>query len=472
MNNFLPFNNFKIFSTTLKPLIRNLIEPVPAETREILRNTNKNLKKEFHTRIQYLGLQYAGCGATIGTMPRCDFACRGCYLNDTANTTPAESIEGVKQQLRVIREWLGEGGNAQITDGEVTLLPIKDLLEIVRYAREIGLVPMLMTHGDNFKKSPELLHRLVNEAGLSEVSIHIDTTQRGRKGKQYKYATSEQVLTPLRDEFAEMIRTVRRKTGKPLEAATTVTVTQKNIEQIPEIIHWVNNNADAFKMVSFQPLAQVGRTDKKLNGISTTENLWNQIGIGLNSEFNANDNLNNHLGHFGHPDCTNFLQGLVLKENNKPAKFHPLFRSDDTQALDLLKQFSDQFGGVSFRLGSKWDKFSRILGLLLKNPKFIIISVLPFAWQNFSNLHSRGPMNLLLLLIRNKAKISYLNIVSHHFMSRQEIETSLGQERIDACVFKVPINGNLTSMCEVNALGIREKYYASLTKADSSSRGS
>ena len=70
----------------------------------------------------------------------------------------------------------------QLTDGEVTLRPADELIELIRYARAIGLVPMLMTHGEAFRRRPELLPRLMAEGGLSEISIHIDTTQRGRRG--------------------------------------------------------------------------------------------------------------------------------------------------------------------------------------------------------------------------------------------------------------------------------------------------
>jgi hypothetical protein len=38
-----------------------------------------------------------------------------------------------------------------------------------------------------------------------------------------------------------------------------------------------------------------------------------------------------------------------------------------------------------------------------------------------------------------------------------------GQARPAHCLFRVPINGELTSRCEVNALGIRDAYSASLT---------
>ena len=49
-------------------------------------------------------------------------------------------------------------------------------------------------------------------------------------------------------------------------------------------------------------------------------------------------------------------------------------------------------------------------------------------------------------------------------MSREEIETPQGRERLAHCVFQVPVDGELVSMCEVNALGIREQYYGLLAR--------
>ncbi len=68
-----------------------------------------------------------------------------------------------------------------------------------------------MTHGDTFRRRPGFLERLMREGGLTEVSIHVDITQRGRLG--YKDTANEATLMPLREEFAAMIRSARRQRG-------------------------------------------------------------------------------------------------------------------------------------------------------------------------------------------------------------------------------------------------------------------
>ena len=57
-----------------------------------------------------------------------------------------------------------------------------ELIEIVRYSNEVGLVPMLMTHGQTLLEHPEFLEALVVEGGLRQVAVHIDTTRAGRHG--------------------------------------------------------------------------------------------------------------------------------------------------------------------------------------------------------------------------------------------------------------------------------------------------
>ena len=46
-------------------------------------------------------------------------------------------------------------------------------------------------------------------------------------------------------------------------------------------------------------------------------------------------------------------------------------------------------------------------------------------------------------------------LVVHGFMNREELSTPLGRERLAACVFRVPVDGRLVPMCELNATDLR-----------------
>src|SRR5437588_2372343 len=128
-----------------------LRDPATPEKRRLLKERWAGLDPALRLPGQGLGQKATGCGATIGIQPRCDFACTGCYLGHEANHVPALPTAAVLRQLDAMRRWLGPKSNVQITDGEVTLRPAAELVEILRYARSIGVIPMVMTHGDNLR---------------------------------------------------------------------------------------------------------------------------------------------------------------------------------------------------------------------------------------------------------------------------------------------------------------------------------
>jgi MoaA/NifB/PqqE/SkfB family radical SAM enzyme len=408
-----------------------------AEIGAVLAATWAALPPTLRLPNQFLGRQYAGCAATIGVMPRCDFSCTGCYLGSDANQMRPRPIDDVKAQLRVIRSWLGPAGNLQLTDGEVTLRPEAELVELIAYARSIGLVPMLMTHGETFRRKPGLLERLMLAGGLSEVCFHVDTTMRGRRDR-YAEACSETGLDGLRAELADMVRAARRRTGRRLECASTVTVTRRNLDEVPAIVQWFLRNADAFKMVSFQPLAAVGRTDPSLEGVRADE-LWERIAAG-----SGNAELCRGTGYLGHPECSRFVQGLVVRRGGR-VSLRPLYRRDDPDEMRVVGELFDRLGGTSFRLDSHGRALLRAAGVLLRHGGFLAREMLPYLWRLARRAGTVRPR--------------YFCVVSHHFMSAAETHTALGRERLAACAFRVPIDGRLQPMCAVNALGLRESFY-------------
>ena len=274
-------------------------------------------------------------------MPKCDFHCTGCYLNADANKARPAHLSEIKQQLQHIRAWLGPCGNVQLTDGEISLRDEFELIELIAYA-PLDLVRMLMTHGETFRRRAGLLERLIGKGGLTEVCIHIDTTQRGRRDT-YRTAQTEADLDGLRTEFAQLIRRARTRTGRRLEVASTVTVTQHNLNGVPGIIRWFLANADAFKMVSFQPLAEVGRADPSLKGV-TPDELWQRIAEGT-----GDPAIRRGEGWVGHPGCSRIVQGLAVRRRDAVA-FVPLYRQDDEGEMRLLNELLDRVGGASFRL--------------------------------------------------------------------------------------------------------------------------
>ena len=441
-----------------RSLLHILRHPVDPETRNELRARWAALPASLRTGQQLLGRTELGCGATVGVMPRCDFACQACYLGNGANRVPPLPLDAVKQQMRVLRRYLGPSGNLQLTDGEVTLRPVEDLIELLRTAHQLELIPMLMTHGDTFRRHPDLLRRLVIEGGLRELSIHIDVTQRGRKGSDYKNADCEDELMPLRDEFARLIRAVRKETRRPLRVASTVTVTRDNLDNIPAVVRWFARNSDVFRLLSLQPIAQVGRTIDGLGDGVDVDALWDKIGAGL-SPGNQASKLHDNCWCVGHPACNRILTGFVVCPNQSDSVLHCLTRTTGPFDERVLTEFIDRFGGVRFRGDSWLEAAVRVLGMTLAAPRLMAWTLPRYALHWLRRMAREDGFRFVCQLLSDRARVNRFTVVSHHFMSSDEIQTSLGQDRLEQCVFRVPVNGALMSMCEFNANGHRDEHY-------------
>lgn len=438
-----------------------LLDPVTAEKRKLLDERWGSLDPALKLPTQGLGRKATGCGATVGIQPRCDFSCTGCYLGSEANKIPPLPLEAVLRQLDFLRAHLGPKSNVQITDGEVTLRPADELIEILRYARRIGAIPMVMTHGDNLRRQPGLLERLMVEGNLTEISIHIDITQRGRDG--YKSPKREEELHPLREEFAAMIRGARRTTKRRLRAAMTLTVTQQNLPQMADVVRWNIRNRDAFSLISFQPLAQVGRTRKNLEGVTAAE-LWAEIGKAT-AEVGAPIRSAAPL-HFGHPDCTRFVPLLAVEERVGKLKMMQLIR-DDEDDKRLVDEYSLQgIAGAAFRDDLPVEMFARGTGMLMRSPRFFFGRARRWINERLRAELGTSFFPLLGRALAKRVRVDGLTLTSHHFMAPHELGTELGQARLAACVFRLPYNGEMVPMCQMNAGGVREQLYSEIIRGN------
>ncbi|HEV7503399.1 MAG TPA: radical SAM protein [Thermoanaerobaculia bacterium] len=446
---------------SLRSFLALFRDPATAEKRRILAERWAGLDPALRLPGQGLGQKATGCGATLGIQPRCDFACTGCYLGHEANHIPALPTAAILRQLDAMRQWLGPKSNVQITDGEVTLRPVEELVEILSYARSIGVIPMVMTHGDNFRRQPGLLERLMVEGGLTEVSIHVDITQRGRDG--HKAPKSELELMGLREEFAKMVREARRRTGRTLRAAMTLTVTQENLPQIPAVVRWLIHNHDAFSLVSFQPLAQVGRTRKSQHGV-TADELWTEI-----AKATADFGLNlQGVGpmHFGHTECTRFVPLLTLERPGGDLRALQLIRDEPEDVAIMSEFFSRGLGGMAFRDDRPLEMVGRALGFARTDPRWLLGRVRRWATGRFRTEAGTSLGRLLVDSLRGKIRLGGFTLTSHHFMNPAELQTQVGQARLAACVFRLPYRGEMIPMCQMNADGVRERFYAGITASE------
>jgi len=162
---------------------------------------------------------------------------------------------------------------------------------------------MVMTNGQRLLQAPDYLPILVDEYGLEKVGLHVDVTQKGRPG--LTGSTREADLNGVRDRFADLIQETRKRTGKTLHAGSTVTVTERNYRDIPDVFRWVLDHADSFRILSFLPAAEVGRTQDRRARL-TMDEVWDQVCAGIGVR------LNRHAMYYGHTECGRYCWWFIV----------------------------------------------------------------------------------------------------------------------------------------------------------------
>ena len=117
-----------------------------AELNAALSRTRQRLGN-LNSSNQVLGKRLSiGCVALEITQ-RCNLDCSLCYLSEYSESVRDLPLEVLLERLDGIKREFGVGTNVQITGGDPTLRKHHELIEIVRYARTLGLVPALFTNG-------------------------------------------------------------------------------------------------------------------------------------------------------------------------------------------------------------------------------------------------------------------------------------------------------------------------------------
>jgi hypothetical protein len=425
------------------------LHPINGEKADILRERWTSLPSELRTPNQISGRHLTHCGFILGAS-YCSFHCTHCYLPKNANKIPIPSLIDVKEQIDANRCFQGPGGGLQITGGDVADAYWRsgrtdELIEIIRYAYQVGLVPMLMTHGQTLIEQPQFLERLVVEGGLRQVSVHIDSTQAGRHGYPIGRVQSEADLHPIRAAFTELARDIRERTGAPLEYALSFTVTQKNVDDVPEVIRWYLADPERthiWRMLSFQPEADTGRTIFSKQR-ALPERVWEKIqeGTGFPVEKGGT--------HFGHPDCNSWASILISR---RTGKFIPLLPTDRTTKR-LLGEILASVGGLSLVTDDAHTTPWRLAGILTQNPILAFRSVFHLVRLIVSG---RLPFSMFSDLLTGRAHT--LGVGTHNFMDAGQVaqaETDpVIKARLDSCVFKGAVKENgewrAVPMCRMN----------------------
>jgi hypothetical protein len=314
-------------------------------------------------------------------------------------------------------------------------------------------VPMLMTHGQTLLEQPAFFERLVVEGGLRQISVHVDVTQAGRHGFPINRVKSEADLHPVRQAFTDLALRIREKTGCPIEYALSFTVTQRNINDVPDVIRWYLADPERthiWRMLSFQPEADTGRTIFSKQP-ATAEFVWKKIreGTALRLEKDAT--------FFGHPDCNSWASILISR---RTGRYIPLLPTDE-MTKRLLGEVLEKIGGLSLVTDDAGTTPWRIAGILAQHPGLAVRSLLHLAVLIISG---RLPLDMIVDLVRGRAHT--LGVGTHNFMDAAEVACAdvdpVVKARLDSCVFKGAVKENgewkAVPMCQMNQQKWSEVY--------------
>jgi 7,8-dihydro-6-hydroxymethylpterin dimethyltransferase len=440
-------------------------QPLNEEKRQYLARRWAELPRELQTPNQVSGRHLTHCSFTLGAS-YCSFRCTHCYLPKNANEVPIPSLAEMREQIEANRKFQGPGGGLQITGGDVVDAYWRagrtdELVEIVRHAYAVGLVPMVFTHGQTFIEQPEFLERLVVEGGLRQVSVHIDMTQAGRHGYPIGRVKSEADLHPVREAFTQLARDIRAKTGLPLEFAHSCTITARNIDGVPEIIRWLLADPERthiWRMLSFQPEADTGRTIFSKKPI-TPADVWAKIQEGTGLKLRRDASI------FGHPDCNSWTSLLVARPSGEYCTLLP----DDLGFDAIFGQVLDQIGALSLVTDEAGTPPYRLLGVLLRNPLLTARLLARIARQVLS-----GAMPGEVLRAAMRGEVHTFGVGIHNFMDAGKVATAADdavvKARLDSCVFKGAVKRNgeweAVPMCSMNQQTWSEIYTERLTNPE------
>jgi len=150
-----------------------------------------------------------------------------------------------------------------------------------------------------------------------------------------------------------------------------------------------------------------------------------------------------------------FVYSLVVVRVKKEYLVFEGLRKDNPEDQHMFAE-AMQYFARKVDWSKNWKQNAPIvIGTFLRKPAFLFRSL---KW-GIKRLSAEATLIKKLITMcrrsRSLPKVRPFLIVVHNFMSPDELDTEEGKERLDACSFKLPVNGEMISMCEMNASGLR-----------------
>jgi hypothetical protein len=385
------------------------VESTPRDRASALNHARESMREsECWSPAQQMGRRWPiGCVALEITQ-RCNLDCSLCYLSEHSEAVRDIPLEEIYRRIDLIHTHYGSGIDVQVTGGDPTLRNTQELILIIRRLRDQGQRPTLMTNG--IKARRPLLKQLL-EAGLCDVAFHVDMTQE-RKGYD-----SEEELNQLRLQYINNAR------GLGLSIMFNTTVHGGNFHEIPVLVEFFKQHADAVRTASFQLQADTGRgTQSGRAPTINNQTVWAQIECGLGTALNRN------AIQVGHPQCSGY--GMSLIANGNAINLYK-----NSNAIGKLQALTAH---IPFQRNDRRATFHAFKDWLSQHP-VQVFNALILAGQLLAP-HWQP-------LLRCKGRLHSLSFITHNFMHDNALES----QRIKACVFTTMTAKGPLSMCMHNA---------------------
>ncbi len=378
------------------------------QVNEALAKTKLRMGKHFK-KNQILGRREAiGC-VSLEISQRCNLDCSLCYLSPSSNQVTDLPLQEVFRRLDEIKNHFGIGTDVQISGGDPTMRDRKELMEIVRYARELGLHPSLFTNG--IRCTRDMIEELVVN-GLSDIAFHVDLTQ-GRKG-----FNTETELNKIRRQYIDLVR------GLPLMVIFNTTVHTDNFSQIPDLVRFFIGQADVVRFASFQLQADTGRGVMGKRGeVISLESVREKINEGAGNPLAWDAIL------VGHPKCHSYAPTVAV--NNKAFSL-----IDDPH---LVGDFFNDFQHITHDRRERPGTIAlRYIKEALSQPYWLIRGLKYFILRLWKIRRD---------LLAARGRVHKISFFVQNFMDADHLDP----ERIEACSFMVMTPEGPVSMCAHNA---------------------
>jgi sulfatase maturation enzyme AslB (radical SAM superfamily) len=166
----------------------------------------------------------------------CNIHCDGCYRMVMGEGH--KPLEKIKEDILFLKKWRNCDG-ISMAGGEPLTHP--NIVEIIQFITDNKMKSLMLTNG--YALNEDILKKL-KKAGLTGLSFHIDSTQTRPEFKKIK-PEHERDLNDLRLKCARMLK----KTGG-YYAHFGITVTRKNLHEVPAILKWAIENMDVVGGIS------------------------------------------------------------------------------------------------------------------------------------------------------------------------------------------------------------------------------